>query len=570
MNKKTLSRIAALSIAAASAVSTLGMTASAVVGQPDRTKEEYTIDYLYKVTIPNGSGGSIIYYYDETKARTAASSSGGTCESVVSSTWLPVNNYFTLNELAGTITNAGSTGTMKFIGTGYSGGSSSGSSYDGSYDYSQLYNITSGNKYATNYYWESSGPNGTHLKYPNEWAARQAEPNGTFTQHEITNDFEKWSPDRKYFDVNSGAYTYTGGGSRIYISTNYGYSSSYSISTSYRTSSSSTVYYYNGVYYPNYNNMVASLGFTPSSGSYSTYTRSSSEAYSSSRPYFDPRDGIYYSTSSGGSGYRVLINSGYGTYTVYYSSDTGKYYDTYSAALSASRSSSAVSSPISSYYSASTLNTYGYSPYNNSYYYDGYYYNGYYYNGYYPYSYYYNTTATKDTSTATIGKYKGWTNVATIINTSRSGASYDVDMKSETTIPSNVLKALKGKNVTVTFKFKSGATLAVNGNNVTSTDALTTDIKYEKNVTQSLVNKAVKVNGGVSSAQFSISGGSLGATASVNIKFAAKRAGCSANLYRYNASANSLSLVSTSTVKSNGNCTFGNVKQGGDYVVVLY
>lgn len=197
-----------------------------------------------------------------------------------------------------------------------------------------------------------------------------------------------------------------------------------------------------------------------------------------------------------------------------------------------------------------------------------------YYNNPYGYLYGYNygygtTTAVKDTSTVTIGNFKGWTYVTRTINSARSGASYTVKMNTETEIPSNVLKALYGKNVTVNFKFNSGATLSIKGTDMVSTSAINTNIRYVKNVPSALVKKAVKSNSGVSSAQFSVSGGSLGSTASVTVKFGTNRGGCTATLYRYNASANSLSKVSTSTVKSNGYCTLGNVAQGGEYVIVL-
>lgn len=197
-----------------------------------------------------------------------------------------------------------------------------------------------------------------------------------------------------------------------------------------------------------------------------------------------------------------------------------------------------------------------------------------YYNNPYGYLYGYNygygtTTAVKDTSNVTIGNYKGWTYVTRTINSARAGASYTVKMNTETEIPSNVLKALYGKNVTVNFKFNSGATLSIKGTDMVSTSAINTNIRYVKNVPSALVKKAVKSNSGVSSAQFSVSGGSLGSTASVTVKFNTNRSGCTATLYRYNASANSLSKVSTSTVKSNGYCTLGNVAQGGEYVIVL-
>lgn len=566
MNKKSLSRIAALSIAAASAVSTLGMTASADVYQnTDGTTA--IVDYVWKLTYTDANGMVITAWYD-TEAHANSAATGESNKTVTKDYGhIAVGNKFNLGY--GGLINKDSNGTITCTSASYGSNVSSSSSTDGYID--GIY-ISSSNLYATNYCCMSKK---TGRYYPNYDALRQAEGSVSYEEKYINDSNQRWSSTKRYFVWTEGYYTDSDAANTVEVGRGYSYTGSYNISTSYRTSST-TVYKYGGVYYPNYNNMVASLGFTPSSSSYTTYTLSSSESYSSSRPYFDPHYGVYRSSTSGYSDL-VLINSNSGTYTVYYSPYTQKYYDTWSAAYNATPSGYTVREITNSYYSASTLNTYGYSPYYyngyyyGDYYYNGYYYGDYYYNGYYnPYYYYnYTTSSTNDTSTVTIGKYKGWTNVIRYINASRAGASYDVNMKSETSIPSNVLKALRGKNVTLNLKFNSGAVLSINGNDITSTDALNVNIKYDKNVPTSLAKKAVKANSGVSSAQFSISGNSLGASASVTIKFNTKRSGCDAKLYRYNASANSLSLVSNSSVKSNGSCTFDNVKQGGDYIIVL-
>ncbi|MDE7279299.1 MAG: hypothetical protein K2N26_06190, partial [Oscillospiraceae bacterium] len=111
---------------------------------------------------------------------------------------------------------------------------------------------------------------------------------------------------------------------------------------------------------------------------------------------------------------------------------------------------------------------------------------------------------------------------------------------------------------------------AISGNESATASSIDIDTAYNTNmVPTKLVKAAYKKNDAVSSAQITISGGSFGADADVTVKFATKRAGCTAKLYRYNAARETLSLVSTAKVQSTGKCTFGDVDQGGNFVITL-
>ncbi|MDE6746468.1 MAG: hypothetical protein K2J72_07500, partial [Oscillospiraceae bacterium] len=238
----------------------------------------------------------------------------------------------------------------------------------------------------------------------------------------------------------------------------------------------------------------------------------------------------------------------------------GKYYSTYAAALAASGN---ISSNVHtfSYYST------------DPYYYDDYYYGD-------PYYYYLlnnrnnknddTTTNSKDTTTATVGNRKGWTAVSKYLASLKSGSSVSVSMNTETVIPSSAISAIDGKNVTVKFVLKNGVVFTVNGKDVSAATSSDIDTAYNTNrVPSKLVKAAYKKNKAVSSAQITISGGSFGFDADVTVKFATKRAGCTAKLYRYNSSRDTLSLVDTATVQSNGKCTFGDVDKGGNFVIIL-
>ncbi|MDE6594710.1 MAG: hypothetical protein K2K44_01715 [Oscillospiraceae bacterium] len=559
MKKKTLGRVTALSLAALTAVPAFSIVASAAT---------MTFPELYEVTYieVNGTVGTIVTEYYDTQAAASSAASGKKYNGAdakanrvtnIAAVFSGSNNKFDYNN--GKV-------TPNKDGAHTYGGSSAGSSTGTG----RIDTAPSSYYYATDYYYVVIGSSFGYV-YPNPDLAKWVEGSNVTLRAEPINT-TKYSASTPYFDYNQGAYANTSAGTTVYI-----YSSNSSISSNYYSSTYRYYSSYTGLFYTS--SEAARIASNNNSNYVTDYYTTSSSVRSYAYPYYSSYTGRYYATreaaiiASGDNSSYVSQGVATGSYTVYYSPYTGKYYDTWSAASAATPASSGytVRTITNSAYTASYLNTYGY----NYGYYNGYY-NGY---GYYDPTYYYyyylmgnngTAAATQDTSTVTIGNYKGWTNVVRVINNARSGASYAVSMKSETEIPENVLKAMKGKNVNILFTFSNGAVITINGNDITSTTAFSPNVVYgSTSIPSSLKKKAVKANSGVSSSQFTISGGTFGADVSVTVKFNSKRAGCSAKLYRYNASANTLSLVSRSAVQSNGQCKFDDVKQGGEYIVVL-
>ena len=557
MKKKALGRITALGIAALTAVPAFSIVASA----------EVTVTSAWRIPTGKDAYGVYTYAYYNSQAEANAANTyneNGNKIAPVSVTSIPnisvgSNIYITSGGqiLPGTAPDGAVAG--KWGGSASSGTSSGTSTGSGGYTFD---NVPSTYRYATSKRYKSRA---TGRWYPNLTMLGAIEGSGIIYEEEnLPANSPSWSSTNQYFDYTQGVYTNSSSGTVLVSSSNYsGYSNNYYSST-YRYYSSRT-----GLFYTTNADAVAASG---GYASYVTdYYTNSSSTRTSTYIYYSRYTGRYYATREAAviaSGDNASYVDGTGNYTVYYSPYTGRYYDSYSAASAATPAGYTVRTITNSVYSASYLNTYGYNGYYDSYYY------GYYNDPNYYYYYYLmgnnSTTNTKDTSTVTIGNYKGWTNVARVINAAKAGSSYTVDMQTETEIPTTVLTALKGKNIDMNFRFSGGAVLTINGNDITNTAAISPVIKYQStSIPSTLKKKAVKANSGVSSSQFTINGGSFGADASVTIKFNTKRAGCSAKLYRYNSSANTLSLVSRSAVQSNGQCKFDNVKQGGEYIVVL-
>lgn len=597
MNKKKLGSIAALSLAAITAVPTFSIVASA-----DLTVNAGTI---YQVTVnvssvENGQTvvkptGAVTYYATKADADKAIANlpkvdsgkddadgndimvPGGviTNSNANLGYLVPVGGYVIVNPTTGQVTVAADggadAGSIKWTGT-VGGGTTTTPGTNQPPENPPTTDPTTptySTTYTPTYRYYSS----TTGRFYSTWADANAvtSSSGRVDTCYGTGDY-RTSYSASYPYYYGGRYYRTWADAYVASNYNSSYINNYYNGYVYDRSHSGSVAYpyyssYTQCWYRTWSDAVADTQYCFPSLSYSSvtgaisnrYTEDYSTTYSSTYPWYSSYTRRFYRTESAAlaasnnnssyvSRYDASSSSTYSAAYSWYSSYTRRYYQTYAAAMAASNNNSSYVRQVTS------------SIYTDPYYY-------YYGLGYTPYS---TTTTTRDTSNVTIGNLKGWTSVIRTINNARSGAAYTVNMKTETEIPSNVLKALKGKNVTINFKFSNGAVFSLNGNDISSTSAISPTIRYgSTSIPSSLKKKAVKTNDGVSSSQFSINGGSFGASASVTVKFNAKRAGCSAKLYRYNASANTLSLVSRSTVGSSGQCKFDDVKQGGEYLVVL-
>lgn len=376
---------------------------------------------------------------------------------------------------------------------------------------------------------------------------------------------------RKYYDSYSDALNASGGLSEYVIDRGYYYNDSYYGYEGYYWYSSLT-----GKVYTTYSAaLAASNGNSAYVSPYGTYYSNPSSSSSIYRYYYN---GVAYPSleaakRAGGTALGVDIyyspvgSNGSTTYYYYYN---GKYYGSLAAAQAAG--GTALGVDIS------------YVPYN--YYYNGYYNNYYnYYNGYSYYDPYYSYRNVLNNKTSTSSSSKeaedgepyiygqkkkaGWDTIVGYIEKASSGTNINVDMNGSVVVSESVMKALKGKNVSVTFILDNGVKWAVNGKNITDPRAVTIYTEYNiKYIPDSLVKKASQ--GAVSKAQIGVSTSfdSLGTKASVSVRFNSSKAGCTAIAYRYDPETNSLKGVSKSTVQKDGRCTI-TVKDGGPYLIVL-
>ena len=551
MKKKTIGRIAALSLAGLTALPAYSIVASAADVTAD-ANNVLTGDVYYGKKIDRT--GVVPTVIDGYFISSAARDNAGYADEQITKN---IKDVFGAGTIVYINSSTGEIKTSKFASTDsayyvYSkngGGTNSGAYYTDN----GLYNRYN---YASDYmYWsEVTGrwyPNlQDYLSDPNNTAATRS-PVGT----------ESYGYNKNagfiYFDTQHGYYTNVYNANTITLNRYEAESSVNGVPSSYPTSfryASGTAYKKNNVWYPNRDSLYAATGSYSYDDTH-TFSSTSGYYYSSSRIYFDTSTGYYYSTDNAN---RIAVSgNNYYYYGYWYSSYTNQFYATEAAALAASLNNSSYVHYVGDYYNGYYGYYYGYDP------------------TYYYYYYYLRngndtTSSSSSSSTIAITDTSSWTTVANRIKSSAAGKTISIDMKDETIIPASVFSALKGKNVTVSLKLSNGVVYTINGKNVTSASDVNVITAYNTDrVPSTLVKAAYKKYNAVSSAQVSISSNAFGAKAGVTFKFNTKRAGCTARLYRYNSGNRTLSLVDTSKVESTGACTFEGVAKGGDFVIIL-
>ena len=164
--------------------------------------------------------------------------------------------------------------------------------------------------------------------------------------------------------------------------------------------------------------------------------------------------------------------------------------------------------------------------------------------------------------------------LADILSNAKAGST--VTVKAEPAIdgvelPSDILKAIKGKDVTLKVKLTNGAIVSVNGKDIKSADDTNINLEYNtKNIPSKLIKKAKERLGkNASAVQLSLGDeGKLGFTATASVKFNAKYAGKEIKIYRYDSEENKLVFVGKTTISKDGRAEF-DTSFGGDFVAVF-
>ena len=377
-------------------------------------------------------------------------------------------------------------------------------------------------------------------------------------------------------------------------------------------------------YYSSYEEAAAAAGSAGSVSVWSgyVYNGSSSALPSSSYPYFSAATGRYYATWSdaylASAGDRSAVttydNHDYASWSSehpYYSSYTKRYYTSYIDALAASNGDGSYVTN-SAYYDLYSYYNYGYyNPY-YSYYYDPYISS--YYNPYYggipndPYFIYFNAmynnkneknsgkdktlkeetiteiitaddtdeSASSSSAAAEIGtpylygkpSVSGWSVLAGKIKAAEDGQKISINMNGATIISSKVLKAAKGKDVTIQFMLSNNRICTVYGGDIKS--CANTDISVIKGAATMPADKVEALTQNAKSfAKFTIGqSGNFGFKGDFTFKLSSENKDSFVSIYYYNEKTNKMLSVGKSVTDATGLCHI-NVSHGGEYIAVI-
>ena len=151
----------------------------------------------------------------------------------------------------------------------------------------------------------------------------------------------------------------------------------------------------------------------------------------------------------------------------------------------------------------------------------------------------------------------------------KKGQNLYITLNGAKEIPADILSAVKGKDVLLTFSLDNGAYWTINGKDVKNAKAINPTVEYNIDyIPGSLKAKASK--GSISAYQLGItdSFAELGTTASITVKISKSRADNVAYIYRFNKDTGGLTPVYKAVVRDNGTLTF-DITAGGPYYIVL-
>ena len=165
--------------------------------------------------------------------------------------------------------------------------------------------------------------------------------------------------------------------------------------------------------------------------------------------------------------------------------------------------------------------------------------------------------------------YNGWKDLTKYAKEAKKGQNLYITLNGAKEIPADILSAIKGKDVLLTFSLDNGAYWTINGKDVKNAKAINPTVEYNIDYIPSGL-KAKASKGSISAYQLGITDGfaELGTTASITVKISKSRADNVAYIYRFNKDTGGLTPVYKAVVRDNGTLTF-DITAGGPYYIVL-
>ena len=165
----------------------------------------------------------------------------------------------------------------------------------------------------------------------------------------------------------------------------------------------------------------------------------------------------------------------------------------------------------------------------------------------------------------------GWETITEQVEAAQTGATITVDMNGTTTVPSDLLEQIKGKDINIVFDMGNGIRWTVSGKNVTEIKGdinigVTVGAEAGKTIPVDIINS---ITGERTSINLTLAySGEFGFTATLTVNVKAENAGYYANLFYYNQGSNKLDFVCAGQIDKSGNVEL-TFTHASDYTIVI-
>ena len=165
----------------------------------------------------------------------------------------------------------------------------------------------------------------------------------------------------------------------------------------------------------------------------------------------------------------------------------------------------------------------------------------------------------------------GWETITEQVEAAQTGATITVDMNGTTTVPSDLLEQIKGKDINIVFDMGNGIRWTVSGKNVTEIKGdinigVTVGAEAGKTIPVDIINS---ITGERTSINLTLAySGEFGFTATLTLNVKAENAGYYANLFYYNQGSNKLDFVCAGQIDKSGNVEL-TFTHASDYTIVI-
>lgn len=163
----------------------------------------------------------------------------------------------------------------------------------------------------------------------------------------------------------------------------------------------------------------------------------------------------------------------------------------------------------------------------------------------------------------------GWITIEAKAAGTKDGGTISIIMNGAHTVPGEVLEAIKGRDVSITFDMGDGISWTVNGKSITADNIDDIDFAVTKNSTAIPADVINKVTGERYSMNISLAySGKFGFTATLSIDMGSKNEGMYANLFYYDPDTDQPEFMSSAEIGSDGIARL-EFTHASDYTIVI-